>query len=129
MTRLLLDTHLLLWWLAGDPRLSAKTVERIRADDTEVFISHASLWELAIKVSLGRVQVDLIELERQVPASGFQWLPIQARHLQAVAHLESDGPHRDPLNRLLVCQSRVEPMLLLTVDRQLLHDGSTVVGV
>ena len=129
MTRLLLDTHLLLWWLADDPRLSAAAVEQIRAPDAEVFISHASLWELAIKTSLGRVQVDLTELERQVSALGFRWLPIRTSHLLAVATLETDGLHRDPFDRLLVCQSRVEPLRLLTVDRQLLRYGATVVGV
>ena len=126
MTRLLLDTHLLLWWLKGDARLPQAVIERVQAPEAEVFISQASLWELAIKVSIGRLQVDLPNLERQVPLQGFRWLPISNVHLLAVADLESDGVHRDPFDRLLVCQSRVEPMLLLTADSQLKHYGSTV---
>ena len=126
MTRLLLDTHLLLWWLKGDARLPQAVIERVQAPEAEVFISQASLWELAIKVSIGRLQVDLSKLERQVPLQGFRWLPISNVHLLAVADLESDGVHRDPFDRLLVCQSRVEPMLLLTADSQLKHYGSTV---
>ena len=131
MTRLLLDTHLLLWWLNGDGRLPQAVIERVQAPEAEVFISQASLWEMAIKVSIGRLQVDLQELERQVPLQGFRWLPISNAHLLAVADLESDGVHRDgihrdPFDRLLVCQSRVEPMLLLTADSQLKHYGSTV---
>ena len=81
---------------------------------------------MAIKVSLGRLQVDLAELERQVPLQGFRWLSIRQAHLLAVAELDFDGEHRDPFDRLLVCQSRTEPMLLLTVDRQLSRYGTTV---
>ena len=77
-----------------------------------MFVSQASLWGMAIKVSIGRFQVDLPELEHQVPLQGFRWLPIRNAHLLAVAELEADGEHSDPLDRLLVCQSRTEPMLL-----------------
>ena len=56
-----------------------------------------------------------------------RWLPLRNAHLLAVAELESGGDHRDPFDRLLVCQSRVEPMLLLTTDRQLERYGSTVI--
>ncbi len=127
MTRLLLDTHLVLWWLNGDPRLPQQVMERVQAEQAEVFVSQASLWEMAIKASIGRLQVDLLELERQVPLQGFCWLPISNAHLLAVGDLETDGVHRDPFDRLLVCQSRVEPMLLLTVDTQLRSYGATVI--
>ena len=83
MTRLLLDTHLLLWWLSGDPRLPQPVVARVQAPEAEVFVSQASLWEMAIKGSL----------------QGFRWLPIHNSHLLAVAELESDGEHRDPFDR------------------------------
>ncbi len=127
MTRLLLDTHLVLWWLDGDPRLPQGVLERVRARNAQVFVSQASLWEMAIKWSLGRLQVDLAELERQVPQQGFQWLPIRNSHLLAVAELERDDQHRDPFDRLLVCQSRVEPLLLLSCDDKLRRYGPTVV--
>ena len=127
MTRLLLDTHLVLWWLNGDPRLPQPVMERVQAEHAEVFVSQASLWEMAIKASIGRLQVDLPELERQVPLQGFRWLPISNAHLLAVGDLETDEVHRDPFDRLLVCQSRVEPMLLLTVDTQLRSYGATVI--
>ena len=127
MTRLLLDTHLVLWWLNGDPHLPQPVVERVQAPEAEVFVSQASLWEMAIKVSIGRLHVDLPELERQVPLQGFRWLPISNAHLLAVGNLETDGVHRDPFDRLLLCQSRVEPMLLLTVDSQLGGYGATVI--
>ncbi|MEB3167719.1 MAG: type II toxin-antitoxin system VapC family toxin [Synechococcaceae cyanobacterium] len=127
MTRLLLDTHLVLWWLSDDPRLPAAVVKRLQAPEAEVFVSQASLWEMAIKVSIGRLQVDLPELERQVPLQGFRWLQVNNALLLAVAELETDGVYRDPFDRLLVCQSRVEPLLLLTVDSQLRRYGATVI--
>ena len=86
MSRLLLDTHLVLWWLSGDARLPQSVVERVQAPEAEVFVIQASLWEMAIKVSI----------------------------------------HRDPFDHLLVCQSRVEPMLLFTVISQLKRYGATV---
>jgi len=129
VTRLLLDTHLVLWWLNADPRLPQEVVQRVHAPEVEVFVSQASLWEMAIKSSLGRLRVDLPELERQVPLQGFRWLPIRNAHLLTVAEWESDGDHRDPFDRLLVCQSRVQPMLLLSMDRQLQFYGSTVIVI
>ena len=96
MTRLLLDTHLVLWWLNGDARLPQPVLERVQAPEAEVFVSQASLWEMAIKLSIGRLQVDLPELERQVPLQGFRWLPISNAHLLAVADLGTDGVHLEP---------------------------------
>lgn len=127
MTRLLLDTHLLLWWLGDDPCLPRGVVQQVQAEGAEVFVSQASLWAMAIKISLGRLAVNLAVLEQQVPTQGFRWLPIRNTHLLVIASLEPDPVHRDPFDRLLVCQSRVEPMLLLTADRQLARYGSTVV--
>ncbi|MFM7312232.1 MAG: type II toxin-antitoxin system VapC family toxin [Cyanobium sp.] len=129
MSRLLLDTPLILWWLSDDPRLPAGVVERVMAPEVEAYISQVSLWEMAIQRSLGRLDVDLSELEGQVSDVGFRWLPIRNAHLQAVAQLDYDGEHRDPFDRLLICQSRVEPMLLLTADRQLQRYGSTVLVI
>ena len=127
MTRWLLDTHLVLWWLSADPRLPVAVQGMVMEPGAEVAVSQASLWEMAFKVSIGRLQVNLAEVERQVPLQGFRWLPISNAHLLAVAALESDGVHQDPFDRLLVAQSRLEPMLLLTADRQLGRYGATVV--
>ena len=73
----------MLWWLNGDPQLPQAVVERVQAPEAEVFVGQASLWEMAIKVSIGRLQVDLPELERQVPLQGLRWLPISAVGLEA----------------------------------------------
>lgn len=90
MTRRPLDTHLVLWWLKGDPRLPKPVVERLQAPEAQVFVSQASLWGMAIKVSIGRLQVDLPELERQVSLQGFRWLPIHNSHLAAALRHHGD---------------------------------------
>ena len=126
MSRVLLDTHLLLWWLKDDSRLPTSLVKELQTDQHSVLISQASLWEMAIRVNLGRLRVDLTELEQQVPAEGFQWLPISNEHLLEVVRLETIEGHRDPFDRLLVAQSRVEPLLLFTCDRGMQAYGPCV---
>jgi PIN domain nuclease of toxin-antitoxin system len=126
MARLLLDTHIVLWWLQGDRRLTESLIALVRNPNNETFVSQSSLWEMAIKVSLGRLSVDLQVLQRTIPAQGFRWLTLSNHHFLAVAELETHPHHRDPFDRLLVAQSRSEPMLLLTADRQLECYGSTV---
>ena len=70
---------------------------------------------MAVKVNLGRLSVDFIALEQQVQAVGFQWLPISTEHLLEVAWLEMTVGHRDPFDRLLVAQTRIEPLQLFTL--------------
>ena len=81
---------------------------------------------MAIKVNLGRLSVDLTVLKEQVQAEGFQWLAISNEHLLEVARLETIEGHRDPFDRLLVAQSRVEPLLLFTCDQALQAYGNCV---
>ena len=126
MSRVLLDTQLLLWWLKDDSRLPTSLVRELQTDQHSVLISQASLWEMAIKVNLGRLRVDLTELEQQIPAEGFQWLPISNEHLLEVVRLETIEGHCDPFDRLLVAQSRVEPLLLFTCDRGMQAYGPCV---
>lgn len=124
--RLLLDTHLILWWVAGHPALSRQARELIERNDQGVFVSRASLWEMAIKVSLARLRVDLNKLVDTVEMQGFQWLDITNVHLLAVAALPIHDDHRDPFDRLLVAQSLSEPLILLTGDTKLARYGTTV---
>ena len=79
MSRVLLDTHLLLWWLKDDPRLPTSLVKDLQKDLHSVLISQASLWEMAIKVNLGRLSVDLTVLKEQVQAGGFSVASDQQR--------------------------------------------------
>ena len=123
--RLLLDPHLLLWWLGWPERVPMAARQAVAAAE-HVHVSHASLWEMAIKRSLGMLAVDLPALHRQVEADSFQWLPISAGHLLAVAELPQHEDHRDPFDRLLVAQAATEPLILLTADAKLGRYGAMV---
>ncbi|AZD09239.1 hypothetical protein C4K26_3840 [Pseudomonas chlororaphis] len=111
--RVLLDTHILLWTLNDDPKLSAKARKLIESA-AEIYISAASFWEMAIKVGLGKLDVDLEEIREYCLASGFIELAITSEHAIAVKDLEHH--HRDPFDRLIVATAISEPMKLLTAD-------------
>jgi PIN domain nuclease of toxin-antitoxin system len=117
--RLLLDTHVLLWVLEDSPRLSA-TARTLLADPrNECWVSAVSAWEVAIKVSLGKLSLGrrLSALEPAIEAAGFRRLDISIRHAVAVSDVETD--HQDPFDRLLLAQCHVETLKLLTADRRL----------
>ncbi len=124
--RLLLDTHVLLWAVGMSARLSTATRQMLETPDNEVYYSAANLWEIAIKSRLRRTdfQVAPEPLLAALPAMDFTELPITARHAAAVARLPP--LHRDPFDRLLIAQSQVEPMILLTNDELLVQYGASV---
>jgi PIN domain nuclease of toxin-antitoxin system len=111
--RLLLDTHVYLWWLQDHPKLSKEARSKIIAA-SEVYVSSASIWEATIKAGIGKLEVDVNELVAEIENSGFQELPISARHAAMVAHLPDI--HRDPFDRILVAQTLCEPLRFLTAD-------------
>ncbi len=121
--RLLVDTHLLVWWLAGKG-VPQEAAELIRDPDNQVYASAASIWEIAIKVSLGKIRVDPAEFVTALRDGGFQELPVTSRHAAGIAALPHH--HRDPFDRLLVAQALCEPMRLLTEDRGLTAYGPSV---
>ena len=129
MKRLLLDTQVLLWWLADDPRLPAWAIAAVQAPGAEVFVSQVSLWELALKQRQGRVQLDLARLEQEVTRQHFHWLPLRNEHLLALAELDSSAAPSDLFDQLLLVQSRQEPLLLLTADAARRSSGATVLGL
>jgi PIN domain nuclease of toxin-antitoxin system len=104
-----------------------KAVEALLRDAAEaVFVSRASLWEVAIKISMGRLRMDIVRFASNVEQHGFEWLEIKNEHLIAVATLPTFEDHRDPFDRLLVAQSQREPLTLVTADSRLARYGSTV---
>lgn len=121
--KLLLDTHVLLWAVTDSPRIKAIR-KRLLAADNDVYFSVASLWEIAIKVSLGKLQADATEVREAALEGGFFELPILGQHALHVGGLP--WHHRDPFDRLLVAQAAAEPMRLLTADEQLLAYGGQV---
>lgn len=125
--RVLLDTHTFLWWCSDDPRLPIGLRRAISAKTTACWLSHASVWEMAIKVSLGKLTLDRpvdAFVREQCEANSFQFLPISLRHVCKVETLE--WHHRDPFDRLLVAQSLLEDMTLATVDRDVARYGVSV---
>ncbi|OXJ12795.1 type II toxin-antitoxin system VapC family toxin [Burkholderia sp. HI2500] len=125
--RLLLDTHIFLWIVTNDPRLSARARRLISAADVR-FVSSASIWEDAIKAGLGQLDIDVGKLIRAIGSSGIRELPVRAAHGVAVRDLPHH--HRDPFDRLLVAQARHEPLQLVTADAHLArYDRSLVLTV
>jgi PIN domain nuclease of toxin-antitoxin system len=123
--RLLLDTQLAVWWQIAPERVQDSVRTLVQSADA-VHISRASLWELAIKSSMGRLQLDLPVFCNQLVQDGFLWLDIQEPHLLQTAALPLHDDHKDPFDRLLVAQSLSEPLILLTTDTKLARYGSTV---
>lgn len=113
--RILLDTHIYLWWLEDHIKLSSKARELIQSAD-EVYVSSASIWEAAIKISIGKLEVDIAELAQQILLNGFIELPVSAKHAVQIAQLPNH--HRDPFDRMLVAQAMTEPLRLLSADTQ-----------
>ena len=110
---LLLDTHVLLWVMEDDPRLTASAHSLI-VNASEVVVSSASIWEIAIKWRLGKIEENPEVVAEQLPAAGLMELPVSNRHALATSRLPL--LHRDPFDRLLVAQAISENMRLLTSD-------------
>jgi PIN domain nuclease of toxin-antitoxin system len=116
--RLLLDTHAFLWWIADDARLSKRARSAIASRGDECFVSVASCWEIAIKVSLKKLKLES-PVDRFIPeqlaVNSFSLLPIEFAHVARVARFAFH--HRDPFDRLLAAQAVIEDLTLVSADR------------
>ena len=112
-----MDTHILLWAAAGSPALSEQARQVLVSDATELYFSAASIWEVAIKTSLGRADfaVDPRQLRRGLLSNGYLELTVTGEHAIEVGSLPD--VHKDPFDRILIAQSRVEGMRLVTADK------------
>jgi PIN domain nuclease of toxin-antitoxin system len=126
---LLLDTHIALWAITDSPRLSARARRLILDPHATVWISAATMWEIAIKHALGRGDMP-VSGEQAIDhfrASGYRFLAIEPEHAAAIEALPPH--HQDPFDRLLAAQARVEPMRLLTHDPVLARYGDFIAEV
>jgi len=121
--RLLLDTHVFLWVVMASERLTPAVRTRLRRAEA-VYVSAASLWEIAIKSRLGKINGDAEALAAAIETSGFRELAVSACHAAAVAKLPLH--HSDPFDRLLIAQAFTEPLHLLTADRALAAYGGAI---
>jgi PIN domain nuclease of toxin-antitoxin system len=112
--RLLLDTHALLWWFQDDGRLGAKARALIADPGNDVLASVVSLWEIVVKLRIGKLQADIGAIERAVVRDGFQRLAITRSHLTTLATLPLR--HRDPFDHLLIAQAIAEDAAFLSGD-------------
>jgi PIN domain nuclease of toxin-antitoxin system len=114
---LLLDTHALLWALSNDARLGAHARGVIGDPENQVFVSVVSLWEIALKIRIGKLTADLRRIVATMPATGYQLLAIEPRHLVALETVPNFPDHRDPFDHLLIAQAIVDGHALVSEDQ------------
>ena len=114
--KLLLDTHTFLWWDSEPEKLSQRALELCQNPENILILSVASIWEMQIKIQLGKLKIKmpLSELIRQQQENGVGILPVEASHIFAVENLPNH--HKDPFDRLLVAQAIVEDAVLVSAD-------------
>ncbi len=113
--KFLLDTHTLIWWLANDVTLSEKAKTVIANPDNLIFISAASVWEIAIKKQIGKLNIP-DDLEIQIEQNDFQPLPINISHAAYIEKLPLH--HKDPFDRIIIAQAICEKMKIITRDQK-----------
>lgn len=115
--KILLDTHTLLWWLGNDPRLGPTARHTLRDTSNRIWVSQISLWEIAIKTSIGKLRADPAIAVAAVQERGWQVLETKVAHLTALILL--DRHHRDPFDHMLIAQAISEGASLMTDDSKL----------
>jgi len=120
MKRLLLDTHVLLWWLSDDPQLGAATRKAIGDPRNQVYISAASTWEVSIKKSPGKLSAP-DDMDAIVDDEHFDKLPITLFHGEQAGMLP--GHHKDPFDRMLIAQAQSEGLVIVTNDEKITRYG------
>jgi PIN domain nuclease of toxin-antitoxin system len=123
--RFLLDTHVLLWWLANDDELRGEARRQIAAASNVLYVSAATAWEIAIKRELGRLESPP-DLESELKANGFDPLPITVPHAVVAGALPRH--HADPVDRMLVAQAMAEGLTIITRDDRLRLYGVSILS-
>ncbi len=114
--KLVLDTHALLWWLSDDQRLGQQARALIADPDNDVLVSAASLWEIVVKVRIGKLDAAIDEIVEAIEQLGFSLIGIDPPHLEALAELPAHADHRDPFDHILIAQAITEGATFLSED-------------
>ena len=126
MAKYLLDTHIFLWWMSDAEQLSQEVFDIISDGSNQIYISSATIWEIAIKEALGKLEVDA-DLDHAIEENGFVELKVSAICANATKKLEQI--HRDPFDRMLIAQAIEGDMTLITVDGYIVqYDGVKVLS-
>lgn len=125
--KLLLETHVLVWWLEGSRKLGERALSHLTAADAELSVSAASWWEIGIKCALGRMAFDWRTGREILARNRIKYLNVTFDHAEAAAGLPPH--HGDPFDRMLVAQASYEGLKLLTRDKKLKVYGSPVLCV
>ncbi len=112
--KFLLDSHAFLWWLADDPKLAKGAREALASPASRVHVSAATVWELAIKARLGKLDLGGADLAEEIEESEFFELPMTARHALLAGSLPPH--HEDPFDRMLIAQAKAEDLTIITRD-------------
>ncbi len=114
----IIDTHILLWYMEGDPRISTETQEKIEDVSNTIWISNASLWEMAVKVSIGKLELNgsLKDIKNYLDDKGFHLLEFDADDLDMLQTLPFH--HQDPFDRLIVAQTKAKSLEIISDDWQ-----------
>ena len=123
MKRLLLDTHVLLWWLSDDPQLGQSTRQVISDPRNDIYVSAASTWEISIKRSLGKLSAPE-DMDSIIDDEGFGKLPISPFHGDQAGMLP--GHHKDPFDRMLIAQAQSEGLVVISNDEKINRYGIRV---
>ncbi len=124
--KFLLDTHALLWWLADDDQLGAAAREVVADPANDILVSVVSLWEIVVKVRIGKMQADIEEIMDAVQRDGFTVLDVGMAHLVTLAGLPMH--HRDPFDHLLIAQAITEDATFMSEDRNVARYAVRVVA-
>lgn len=116
MKKFLIDTHSFLWYLDGNKNLSAFAINEITNANNTIYISIASIWELGIKLSLGKLKLDgsIEDLKNEIIKNNFEILPLDFEHIIELTKLEHH--HKDPFDRILISQAAVEKLIVISKD-------------
>ena len=118
--KILLDTHIFLWLISGDKRLRSSTKNVFLDPENRLYFSAASMWEISIKISLGKLVLSdgwQSTIQRELRDNSINWLPIEMKHCLGLVDLPFH--HRDPFNRMLISQAKTEQMSILSGDNVL----------